>query len=124
MVGVSFVLLLMFACKYMLVWLCCCGSRSSLILFILDTVHLPSAQTQVAANGTTSDKGKTEQYDYDFFSIGGGTGGVRAARWAAMNFGESQCLCSTPSPAQYLLACTKQAGAAFTSCCDVAFCVT
>ena len=50
----------------------------------------PSAQTQVDANGTTSDKIKTEQYDYDFFGIGGGTGGVRAARWSAMNFGGSQ----------------------------------
>ncbi len=51
----------------------------------------PFAQTQVVANGTTADKGKTEQYDYDFFSIGGGTGGVRAARWSAMNFGRLQC---------------------------------
>ncbi len=91
MVGVSSVLLLIFACKYILVWYCCCGKRSRKILFILDTVHLPSAQTQVVANGTTSDKAKTEQYDYDFFSIGGGTGGVRAARWSAMNFGRLPC---------------------------------
>lgn len=89
MVGVSSVLLLIFACKYILVWYCC--KRSRKILFILDTVHLPSAQTQVVANGTTSDKAKTEQYDYDFFSIGGGTGGVRAARWSAMNFGRLPC---------------------------------
>lgn len=52
--------------------------------------------TQVAANGTTSDKGKTEQYDYDFFSIGGGTGGVRAARWSAMNFGARTAVCEVP----------------------------
>ncbi|DBA77148.1 hypothetical protein WJX77_010382 [Trebouxia sp. C0004] len=51
--------------------------------------------TQVA-NGTTSDKGKTEQYDYDFFSIGGGTGGVRAARWSAMNFGARTAVCEVP----------------------------
>ncbi|KAL0050748.1 hypothetical protein WJX82_006234 [Trebouxia sp. C0006] len=52
--------------------------------------------TQVVANGTTSDKAKTEQYDYDFFSIGGGTGGVRAARWSAMNFGARTAVCEVP----------------------------
>ena len=55
-----------------------------------DGLHLRchSHYVQPLANGTSeADKGK--QYDYDFFSIGGGTGGVRAARWSAMNFGES-----------------------------------
>jgi hypothetical protein len=124
MVGVSIALLFSFTCKYRLVWLCYCGKRSRAILLILDKAHLRCAQTQVVANGTTSDNGKTQQYDYDFFSIGGGTGGVRAARWSAMNFGGSQCQCSTPSPAQYPLVHAKQAGAVVTSCCDVMFCVT
>ena len=56
-----------------------------------DGLHLPcnSRGVQVLANGTSeAENGK--QYDYDFFSIGGGTGGVRAARWSAMNFGEPQ----------------------------------
>ena len=46
---------------------------------------------QSQANGKPDQHGKTEEYDFDIFSIGGGTGGVRAARWSATNFGESDC---------------------------------
>ena len=31
---------------------------------------------------------KDEKYDFDLFTIGGGTGGVRAARFAASDYGE------------------------------------
>lgn len=56
---------------------------------------------QIVANGTSeAENGK--QYDYDFFSIGGGTGGVRAARWSAMNFGKSQGHPDQSFSAQYL----------------------
>ena len=30
---------------------------------------------------------KDEKYDFDLFTIGGGTGGVRAARFAALDYG-------------------------------------
>ena len=31
---------------------------------------------------------KDEKYDFDLFTIGGGTGGVRAARFASMDYGK------------------------------------
>lgn len=31
--------------------------------------------------------GKDEKYDFDLFTIGGGTGGVRAARFASADYG-------------------------------------
>ena len=31
---------------------------------------------------------KDEKYDFDLFTIGGGTGGVRAARFASSDYGE------------------------------------
>ena len=50
----------------------------------------PQAQANGASeqNGKSDQNDKAEQYDYDFFAIGGGTGGVRAARWSAMNYGK------------------------------------
>ena len=32
---------------------------------------------------------KDEKYDFDLFTIGGGTGGVRAARFASTDYGMS-----------------------------------
>ena len=32
---------------------------------------------------------KDDKYDFDLFTIGGGTGGVRAARFASANYGTS-----------------------------------
>ena len=32
---------------------------------------------------------KDEKYDFDLFTIGGGTGGVRAARFASADYGMS-----------------------------------
>lgn len=31
---------------------------------------------------------KDDKYDFDLFTIGGGTGGVRAARFASTDYGE------------------------------------
>ena len=36
---------------------------------------------------------KDEKYDFDLFTIGGGTGGVRAARFAALDYGTSLLAC-------------------------------
>lgn len=47
-------------------------------------------------NGKSDQNDKAEQYDYDFFAIGGGTGGVRAARWSAMNYGARTAVCEVP----------------------------
>ncbi len=33
---------------------------------------------------------KDEKYDFDLFTIGGGTGGVRAARFASMDYGRQR----------------------------------
>jgi hypothetical protein len=40
-------------------------------------------------NGTGADNGASggEQYDFDLFTIGAGSGGVRAARFAASTYG-------------------------------------
>ncbi|KAL3141576.1 hypothetical protein ABBQ32_004819 [Trebouxia sp. C0010 RCD-2024] len=48
------------------------------------------------ANGKPVQNGTTEEYDFDIFSIGGGTGGVRAARWSATNFGARSAVCEVP----------------------------
>ena len=38
---------------------------------------------------------KDEKYDFDLFTIGGGTGGVRAARFASLDYGETrQSVCA------------------------------
>ncbi len=38
---------------------------------------------------------KDEKYDFDLFTIGGGTGGVRAARFASMDYGTSSFVLHT-----------------------------
>ena len=38
---------------------------------------------------------KDDKYDFDLFTIGGGTGGVRAARFAALDYGMFQACCAT-----------------------------
>ncbi|DBB10474.1 TPA: hypothetical protein ACH3X3_002016 [Trebouxia sp. C0006] len=39
---------------------------------------------------------KDEKYDFDLFTIGGGTGGVRAARFASTDYGARVALCELP----------------------------
>ena len=44
------------------------------------------------ANRTMASAAKDEKYDFDLFTIGGGTGGVRAARFASMDYGPSSLI--------------------------------
>lgn len=41
-----------------------------------------------AAGRAMASAAKDEKYDFDLFTIGGGTGGVRAARFASSDYGE------------------------------------
>lgn len=43
----------------------------------------------VIASKVMASTAKDEKYDFDLFAIGGGTGGVRAARFASMDYGMS-----------------------------------
>ena len=45
---------------------------------------------------------KDEKYDFDLFTIGGGTGGVRAARFASSDYGELCYFAYAPYAAQIL----------------------
>ena len=70
---------------------------------------------QSQANGKSDQESKTEEYDFDIFSIGGGTGGVRAARWSATNFGGSACEASI----QWAKQCFKKKTPIPMLCCPV-----
>ncbi|KAH9324641.1 hypothetical protein KI387_004819 [Taxus chinensis] len=48
-----------------------------------------------ADNGTTTGLRKKEEYDFDLFTIGAGSGGVRASRFAS-NFGARVAICELP----------------------------
>ena len=54
-----------------------------------------SIQVTASSNGTSNGATDQKKYDYDLFTIGAGSGGVRGTRFAAQNYGES-CTCQTP----------------------------
>lgn len=49
---------------------------------------------------------KDEKYDFDLFTIGGGTGGVRAARFASTDYGMSSFILHLHYP-PYLMHSTR-----------------
>lgn len=53
-------------------------------------LHTTATTTASASNGSS------EQYDYDLFCIGAGSGGVRASRVAASNYGAKVAICELP----------------------------
>ncbi|XP_078164311.1 glutathione reductase isoform X2 [Carex rostrata] len=57
--------------------------------------HLSSRTSASAGNNSASASGGGENYDFDLFTIGAGSGGVRASRLAA-NFGASVAICELP----------------------------
>ncbi len=44
-------------------------------------------QVRAESSSNGAQHNGTGAYDYDLFTIGAGSGGVRAARWAASNYG-------------------------------------
>ena len=44
-------------------------------------------QTVASSSRAMASAAKDDKYDFDLFTIGGGTGGVRAARFASMDYG-------------------------------------
>lgn len=56
--------------------------------------RLWSVQSGLASRAMAS-AAKDDKYDFDLFTIGGGTGGVRAARFASMDYGKFVCTASS-----------------------------
>ncbi|KAI8107190.1 hypothetical protein M9434_001834 [Picochlorum sp. BPE23] len=54
------------------------------------------AQRPSTANVNAAGNGNGAGYDYDLFCIGAGSGGVRAARMAASNYGAKVAICEMP----------------------------
>eukprot|EP00891_Asterochloris_glomerata_P007600 jgi/Astpho2/7600/Aster-02504 len=59
---------------------------------LLHNVFVQDKHPVAAANGD----GPSHSYDYDLFTIGGGSAGVRAARFSAANYGKKVALCELP----------------------------
>ncbi len=62
-------------------------------------------QSGVASRAMAS-AAKDEKYDFDLFTIGGGTGGVRAARFASTDYGMSSFILQLQPP-PYLMHSTR-----------------
>ena len=50
-------------------------------------------QAKSEENGASAN-GAKQHFDYDLFTIGAGSGGVRASRFAAANYGEDVACCN------------------------------
>lgn len=68
-------------------------SRSPFILRLSSRTSASASAS--AANNSASASGGGDNYDFDLFTIGAGSGGVRASRLAA-NFGASVAICELP----------------------------
>ncbi|KAL3141448.1 hypothetical protein ABBQ32_005016 [Trebouxia sp. C0010 RCD-2024] len=68
-----------------------CPHTKKGLLFPVSAVQLSGAASRAMASAA-----KDEKYDFDLFTIGGGTGGVRAARFAASDYGARVALCELP----------------------------
>jgi glutathione reductase (NADPH) len=55
-----------------------------------------SLQVRAASSGNGAGNGAPEQYDFDLFTIGAGSGGTRASRMAAQNHGARVAVCELP----------------------------
>ncbi|CAL5228430.1 g11564 [Coccomyxa viridis] len=55
---------------------------------------LKQVRAQSSSNGAQHNG--AHEYDFDLFTIGAGSGGVRAARWAASNYGVKAAVCEMP----------------------------
>ena len=61
-----------------------CGQQQSLSLH---EPQMAGASQNGASNGAASNGAVDKEYDYDLFTIGAGSGGVRGTRFAAQNYG-------------------------------------
>ena len=51
-------------------------------------------QVRAASGNGATPAGSDREYDYDLFTIGAGSGGVRASRFAASTYGECLLNCT------------------------------
>lgn len=58
--------------------------------------HFKLHSTGLSVRVTASAGNGSGTYDYDLFTIGGGSGGVRASRFASGNYGAKVALCEMP----------------------------
>ncbi len=52
-----------------------------------------AVQVRAQSSSNGAQHNGAHEYDFDLFTIGAGSGGVRAARWAASNYGTLQASC-------------------------------
>uniref|UniRef100_A0A0E0NQ22 Glutathione reductase n=1 Tax=Oryza rufipogon TaxID=4529 RepID=A0A0E0NQ22_ORYRU len=57
---------------------------------------LPHARRQVSASAAPNGASSEGEYDYDLFTIGAGSGGVRASRFASTLYGARAAVCEMP----------------------------
>ncbi|XP_057422988.1 glutathione reductase, chloroplastic/mitochondrial [Lotus japonicus] len=73
-------------------------SRPSILPLSKSLISLSSPRRRTFAVRADSQNGAdpARHYDFDLFAIGAGSGGVRAARFAAINYGASVAVCELP----------------------------
>lgn len=57
---------------------------------------LPHARRHVSASAAPNGASSEGEYDYDLFTIGAGSGGVRASRFASTLYGARAAVCEMP----------------------------
>jgi glutathione reductase (NADPH) len=56
----------------------------------------PRLRRPISASAAPNGSSSTSEYDYDLFTIGAGSGGVRASRFASTLFGARAAVCEMP----------------------------
>ena len=56
----------------------------------------PRLRRPISASAATNGSSSSGEYDYDLFTIGAGSGGVRASRFASTLFGARAAICEMP----------------------------
>lgn len=81
-------------------------SRCSVVPGSRRGLHSRVIKAEASSNGSSN--GAAGGYDFDLFTIGAGSGGVRASRFAAQNYGAKVAVCEMPFD---LVASDKKGGA-------------
>ncbi|KAL0024238.1 hypothetical protein WJX77_010882 [Trebouxia sp. C0004] len=72
------------------------AARSTLVQKCRRSLHSGSLVQAEANRSNGSSNGDRASYDFDLFTIGAGSGGVRASRFAAQNYGAKVAVCEMP----------------------------